>query len=79
MTLLRYAFYSRGLNRVYLRVLASNKSALSCYQHCGFREEGRMRSHVFKLGRWVDVIVMGLLREEFEVANPIFPGENSIS
>ena len=55
-----------NLNRVYLRVYAENERAVRCYRACGFREEGRLREHVYFDGHYGDVLEMAVLRREFE-------------
>lgn len=64
--LLRLAFERMNLHRVELTVLDFNERARACYRKCGFVEEGRMRRDRFVDGRYVDLIVMGILREEWE-------------
>jgi len=61
-----YAFRTLNLNRLYLRVVSFNKRALRLYRSFGFVEEGIQRHHVFLRGRYYDVVLMGLLRPEFE-------------
>src|SRR5262249_30477119 len=61
-----YAFGTLNLNRLYLRVVAHNKRALRLYRSFGFVEEGIQRQHAFLRGRYYDVVLMGLLRREFE-------------
>lgn len=61
---LRHAFHDMGLQRVHLNVYADNPAA-RLYLRLGFREEGRLRRHTFKRGAYRDVLVMGLLREEW--------------
>jgi diamine N-acetyltransferase len=62
----KYAFTTLNLNRLYLRVVAFNKRALQLYRGFGFVEEGIQRQHAFARGRYYDVVLMGLLRREFE-------------
>ena len=62
--LLDYAFRVRNLRRVWLEVHAANERAIRAYKACGFVEEGRMREHVWLAGRYVDNVIMGVLREE---------------
>lgn len=64
--LLRLAFQRMNLHRVELTVLDLNERARACYRKCGFVEEGRLRQDRFVDGRYVDTIVMGILREEWE-------------
>jgi len=54
-----------GLRRIFLEVLESNPRAQRVYERLGFVEEGRLRQHRVRDGRPVDVIVMGLLRDEY--------------
>ncbi len=63
--LLDYAFRLRNLRRVWLEVHSANERAIRAYGSCGFVEEGRMRGHVWLGGRYVDNVIMGLLREEW--------------
>ncbi|WP_123040581.1 GNAT family N-acetyltransferase [Cohnella candidum] len=63
--LVRFAFLELNLNRLELEVYDFNERACRSYRSCGFREEGRLREKQFKNGRYVDVIVMGLLRSEW--------------
>ena len=62
--LLDYAFRVRNLRRVWLEVHAENERAIRAYKACGFVEEGRMREHIWLAGRYVDNVIMGVLREE---------------
>lgn len=65
-TLLRLAFGDMNLNRVWLMTGENNPRAQACYRKCGFREEGRLRQDRYLDGRYLDTIIMGVLREEFE-------------
>jgi RimJ/RimL family protein N-acetyltransferase len=64
LTLLRYAIVDLNLRRVGLVVDADNVRALRCYEKCGFRREGLLRSFRLRYGQPVDMVVMGVLREE---------------
>jgi len=61
---LRHGFEAMGLQRVWLHVIEDNP-ARRLYERLGFREEGRLRRHLYKRGAWRDAIAMGLLREEW--------------
>jgi RimJ/RimL family protein N-acetyltransferase len=63
--LVRFAFMEMNLNRLELEVYDFNERANRSYLRAGFREEGRLRERQFKNGRYVDLIVMGLLRSEW--------------
>jgi RimJ/RimL family protein N-acetyltransferase len=64
--LLGFAFDEMNLHRVFLTVYGYNERAISCYEKCGFRLEGRQREARFSDGRYHDELMMGILREEFE-------------
>lgn len=63
--LLSYAFDQMNFNRVHLKVRADNPAAVRCYEKCGFRHEGRLRAHAYADGRYQDVLLMGILADEF--------------
>jgi RimJ/RimL family protein N-acetyltransferase len=68
MTLLDWSFRVLNLRRVALDTLATNERAIRAYRACGFVEEGRLREHDYVDGAYVDAIVMGILRSEWEKA-----------
>jgi len=39
---------------------------LSAGEYSGFVQEGRLREHLWKSGKWIDLIQMGILKEEWE-------------
>jgi UDP-4-amino-4,6-dideoxy-N-acetyl-beta-L-altrosamine N-acetyltransferase len=57
-----YAFETLNLHKLYLRVVAFNKRALTLYRAFGFAEEGIQRQQAFVRGRYYDVVLMGLIR-----------------
>jgi RimJ/RimL family protein N-acetyltransferase len=65
-TTLRYAFDTLNLHRVYLRVNADNERGLRSYKAAGFVREGVQRAHIFVEGKYVDLVLMGVLRDEWQ-------------
>lgn len=65
-TLLRFAFGEMNLHKVSLHVFEFNPRGAACYRECGFEQEALLREHYYGEGRYWDVLVMGVLREEFE-------------
>ena len=63
--LCKYLFNNRQAHKIELEVVSANKRAISCYKKCGFKEEGIRRSKYYYSGRYLDTIVMGLLKKEF--------------
>lgn len=60
-----FGFNDLNLERIYLHVFADNEAALKVYKKIGFVEEGRLKKAAFINGKWVDVIPMALLRENY--------------
>jgi ribosomal-protein-alanine N-acetyltransferase len=63
---LRHAFDTLNLHRVWLHVYEYNEAGLRLYQKVGFRTEGRLRQDNFRDGRYWDTLVMALLGEEWQ-------------
>jgi RimJ/RimL family protein N-acetyltransferase len=62
--LLDHAFRDLNLRRVFLHVYKTNRAVLRLYEKAGFVREGELRRAAYVNGRYVDVIVMGILRAE---------------
>ncbi|HEX2908990.1 MAG TPA: GNAT family protein [Phototrophicaceae bacterium] len=63
--LLNYAFAELNLHRVGLTVLDYNTRAINAYERAGFIREGVQRQAVQRAGRFFDLILYSLLREEW--------------
>jgi RimJ/RimL family protein N-acetyltransferase len=66
LTLMRFGFEEMNLARIDLTVDEENERARACYRRCGFIEEVRLRQYRYGGGTYRGVLVMGILREEFE-------------
>lgn len=64
-TLCGYLFNNKQAHKIELEVVSENKRAIKCYRKCGFKDEGVRRSKYYYNGKYIDTIVMGLLKEEF--------------
>ncbi len=60
-TIVKFAFEEMNLARVYLRVYDDNPRAIRVYEKAGFEREGVLKKHIFRKGRYSDVIIMGIL------------------
>ena len=69
-TALDYGFGHLGLNKVSLEVLEDNLRAIRTYDKCGFVREGIHREEVFKDGRFLNVVRMGILAREYREKLP---------
>jgi RimJ/RimL family protein N-acetyltransferase len=63
--LLRAGFYELNLHRIALDVIADNARARRSYEKIGFVLEGTKRQDCFREGRFRDVHLMSMLRDEY--------------
>jgi len=63
-TLCRFGFAMMNLHRIQLEVYAENERARKVYERVGFQVEGVRREAMYKWGRYMDVVMMGLLEGE---------------
>lgn len=64
--LVHHAFNVLNLHRVWLRVFETNPGAIRCYEKVGFVHEGRKRQSEFQDGRYIDTLLMSVLRDEWQ-------------
>lgn len=64
--LLDFAFRDLNLRRVYLHVFCDNAAAVRVYEKAGFVREGLLRGAAYVDGKYLDVLVMAILREEYD-------------
>lgn len=64
--LLAFAFEELNLRRVQLTVFSYNTAALRLYERLGFVREGVFREFLQRDGQLHDMILMGMLRREWE-------------
>ncbi len=67
MTIMKYAFEELQLNRLYSTILEFNEASRKLYKKCGWTEEGIIRKSIFKNNNYHNEIVIGILREEYEL------------
>ena len=71
--LLRHGFNTLNLNRIALEVYETNPRAIRVYEKAGFVHEGRKRQAMYKDGSYLDVLLMSVLRSEWNEV----PGKGS--
>lgn len=64
--LYRYGFEQMGVHKVCEEVFSVNKPVNRILDMCGSKREGELRDHVLKQGEYYDVVVRGILREEWD-------------
>ena len=64
--LLDYGFSFLNFRNISLNVFEYNEAAYNLYKKIGFKEVGRLRKAAEILGETYDIIIMDMLREEFQ-------------
>lgn len=64
--LLELVFEKMGLHKLNCSVLDFNAVVVDLHKKFGFTEEGRLRQQIFKNGRYRDVVLLGMLAEEWK-------------
>lgn len=67
--LLKFAFESLRLHKVFLRVFSCNKGAISSYQHIGFVQDGFFRDDIKINDQYYDIIFMSILEGDYYAKN----------
>ena len=71
MTIMSYAFYEVGLNKVWSLILPYNKASYNAYvKKCSWKVEGKLRKHIFRKGKFYDLLYVSALKEDFEKWGP---------
>ena len=66
MTMLRYAFFELNLNRMNGAVLDYNKGSQKfAIEKVGYKKEGVQRQAIYKNGQYHDLILIGMLKEDY--------------
>ncbi len=63
---LSFGFNKLGLNRIFLKVLEKNETAINLYKSIGFVKEGLLRSSVYKNGKFLNECIFSMLSTEIE-------------
>lgn len=63
---LDFVFETLKINRVYAHHMVRNPASGKILQHLGFRKEGLLRQRVIKWGKFEDVVLQAILREDWE-------------
>lgn len=67
--ILEFAFNELNLHRVYLQVFSFNERAVNLYKKIGFSHAGLLREALYRNGEWHDIIIMDLLKSEYQKNN----------
>ncbi|NLZ69916.1 MAG: GNAT family N-acetyltransferase [Clostridiaceae bacterium] len=64
-SMLEYLFEEIGLHRCWCRVMEHNAPSLALVKRLGFQLEGRQREHIYRAGEYNDLLLFGILAEEW--------------
>lgn len=62
---LRYSFEEMGINRIEAQHEVGNPASGAVMRKCGMAHEGTLRSRLYNKGRYVDVELYSILRQEY--------------
>ena len=68
--MLDHAFNAAGLEKLNCEVLESNAAVVKMHQKFGFSVEGVRRQNIEKDGERVDVVLLGITKDEWRVQRP---------
>jgi len=63
--LVNYGFSQLNLHRIWAWVFEFNYKRIPLFQRIGLQQEGCLRSAIFKNGRYWDIAILGLLKNEW--------------
>ncbi len=63
--LVQYSFKELNLHKLYLKVFAFNTRAIRLYERIGFEREGELKDHLFRNGKWHNIIEMALFQDKY--------------
>lgn len=65
LLLLDYSFNTLNLRKICSGAFAFNERSIRYSLKCGYKEEGRLRAHVFRAGAYHDLVQLAIFREDF--------------
>lgn len=68
----RYCFNFLNVHRIWLLVLDTNERAKGLYRRAGFVDEGRQREAIFRNGKYIDYLMMSMLRGENDCERKVY-------
>ena len=60
-----FIFEKFDVNKISLEVLSNNEIAISLYKKIGFIYEGTKREEIYKKDKYIDSIIMSILKKEY--------------
>ena len=63
---MRYGFWEQRYQKCNSACVHTNQASIRLHKKLGFVEEGRLRRNVFYNGEYLDEVLFGMTREEFD-------------
>ena len=63
--LIKFIFEEVNMNKIKLGVFSFNNRAIACYKKLGFIEEGILKKELYRNGKYYDIILMSLFKEDW--------------
>ena len=64
---MQFAFEDAGLRKLHATILDTNEASKALFtRKCGWKQEGLLRRQVWRGGDYVDLLQVGIFRDEFE-------------
>jgi len=63
--LMNYVFEKMDIYKMHTSVLENNTVAMNLYKKMGFKKEGRLRKHLLRDNKYIDLFIIGILKEEW--------------
>jgi RimJ/RimL family protein N-acetyltransferase len=70
--MVHWAFHTLGLHKIWGTAISTNLAAIKMQKKVGFKTEGTLREEMYFAGKRVDIVRVGLLRDEFYEKHPEF-------
>lgn len=65
MALIQFGFESIGFHRIEADINPANEASIRICKKLGFKQEAHLRQNFYFEGRFIDTVIMGLLKEEW--------------
>lgn len=64
--LTKYIFEELNMNRIFVNILEYNECSMSLFEKIGFVREGIQRKAIYKNGKYNNLIMYSMLKEEYQ-------------
>ena len=72
LNIMDYVFNKMKLNKLCCEVFCFNETVIKIHEKFGSKIEGTLRKHIFKNGKYFDIVTMGILQDEWQIVKNNF-------